>query len=100
MTKNNSEHRQPDHVAEKQSPNYRSKNTPRAEHERKCHHDRTKAAPSSAAENHEDANQKCETPAPKPRQKTSAKKPPANRRLHRFFLGSQRTQHRLRFSNR
>ena len=59
-----SEQRRPDYNAEKQSPNYRSKNTPRAEHDRDCHTTNPPAAPSSAAENHQDANQKCTTKAP------------------------------------
>jgi hypothetical protein len=60
------EQRQPDHNAEKQSPNYRSKNSPRAEDKDKgvCHTTNPPAAPSSAAENHKDANQKCTTKPP------------------------------------
>jgi hypothetical protein len=49
-----------DRSPEKNSPNYRSKNSPRAEDSRDCHPVKPPAAPSSAAENHEDANQKCE----------------------------------------
>ncbi len=59
--------RKPDHVAEKQSPNYRAKNRPHAEQERTvdCHPVKPPAAPSSAAENHDAANQKCDATAPK-----------------------------------
>jgi hypothetical protein len=74
MTKNNTEPRQPDYNAEKQSPNYRSKNSPRAEQSRECHTTAPPAAPSSAAENHKDANQKCETPAPKAASKDEREK--------------------------
>lgn len=70
----NKENRQPDYVAEKQSPNYRSKNPPRAEGTRDCHPVNPPGPPSSAAENHEDANQQCNTEAPKTASKDEREK--------------------------
>jgi hypothetical protein len=70
MTESNKKHesRRPDYVAEKESPNYRAKNTPRAEstgeHGGSCHPVKPKAAPASAAENTDEANQKCEGTPP------------------------------------
>jgi hypothetical protein len=64
MTRSNKEHRQPDYVAEKQSPNYRSKHTPRAEATKQCRSASPPGPPSSAAENHPDANQKCQVDGP------------------------------------
>jgi hypothetical protein len=73
MTESNKKHesRRPDYVAEKESPNYRAKNTPRAEQTRECHTVKPKAAPASAAENTDEANQKCETTPEKPPQTAS-----------------------------
>jgi hypothetical protein len=68
------EPRQPDYVAEKQSPNYRSKQVPRAEEARECHPVNPPGTPSSAAENHEDANQKCNTAAPQTASKDEREK--------------------------
>lgn len=65
MTRSDEKYRQPDYIAEKQSPNYRSKNTPRAEGTRECHPVKPPGPPSSAAENHQDANQECEVEQPK-----------------------------------
>jgi len=67
MAQTNFEHRRSDHDAEKQSPNYRAKSSPRADQSEQpsnCHPVNPPAAPSSAAENHEDANQKCNTKPP------------------------------------
>lgn len=79
MTRSNKEHRQPDYVAEKQSPNFhstttRSKHPPRAEDTRDCHPVNPPGPPSSAAENHQDANQKCNAEAPQTASKDEREK--------------------------
>lgn len=43
-------------------PDYRTRSTASADGPRDCHPVKPKAAPSSAAENHADANQKCDVP--------------------------------------
>lgn len=74
MTRSNKELRQPDYVADKQSPNYCSKNSPRAEGTRNCHPVNPPGPPSSAAENHQDANQKCNAEAPQTASKDEREK--------------------------
>ena len=80
MTRSSKEHRQPDYVAEKQtvaekkSPNYRSKQVPRADGARECHPVNPPGPPSSAAENHQDANQKCNTEVPQTASKDEREK--------------------------
>ena len=63
MTQPKNADRQSDHTTEKNSPDYRGKNSRPAEQPKDCHPVKPPAAPSSAAENHDDANQKCEVSA-------------------------------------
>jgi hypothetical protein len=62
----------PNEDAEKKSPNYRAQQPPRGEEvptaeKGDCHPVNPTAPPSSAAENHDAANQECEVDAPKPK---------------------------------
>jgi hypothetical protein len=64
MAQSKNQSRHPDHPTEKHTPEYRAKSAPRAEQPRDCHTVRPPAAPSSAAENHDAAHQKCAVKPP------------------------------------
>ena len=74
MAKSKNQTRHPDHTTEKHTPEYRAQNAPRAEQARDCHPVKPQAAPSSAAENHDDANQKCEEKPPQTASKDEREK--------------------------
>lgn len=54
-------------------PDYRTRSTANADEPRNCHPVKPKAAPSSAAENHQDANQKCDVPQQSVQPQTASK---------------------------
>jgi hypothetical protein len=66
------EARHPDPTAEAK-PEYHAQSTPTADPPRECHPVKPPAAPSSAAENHEDANQKCNVPTDSVQPQTASK---------------------------